>query len=193
MLKELIQKRGMNYRKHFLYEDRVLVESKTLRSVTRYEVKLDELGSDKTYQADNVTPGKISFAILILLPFLCFAAQLFEHKLQWPTLVFLTVTLWTLALLGYFKQNKDDVFLTGGKKNLAFYRDVPNEKEVLRFIQAILDTKKELLKKRLTRFDDHTQEFEFLARLNYLKNSDIITQEEFDDIYNDYKISRLLL
>ena len=182
----------MNYRKHTLYDDKILVESKTIRSITRYEVKLEELGFDKIYQADNVTPGKIWFAILILFPFFIIAAQLSDKPVPWASVIFLSVIFWAVALAGYFKQNKDDIFLTGGKKNLVFYRNVPNEEEVLRFIEIISDAKKEMLKKRLIRFDDYTQEPEFLARLNYLRDHGMITQEEFDDIYTDFKISRLL-
>jgi hypothetical protein len=189
-MKQLIQKRGLNYRKHFLFEDRIAVEDKSIRNVSKYEVKLEDIGVNKYYQRGNKTPGRIIFLFFLLSPVLLYIIQLFEHNNS-QGVAFISVTCFACAILFYSKKPQDDIFLVNGKKNLVFYRNVPNEETVLRFIDEIIATRKVYLKHNYSRFDNHTQENELVSRLNYLKNNEIITGEEFDKIYSDFKLSRL--
>ena len=65
MIKEFTQKRGFNSRKFYLYPDKVIIESKTLRKIEKYEIKIDSIGFDTFYEADNTLVGKIAFIVFL--------------------------------------------------------------------------------------------------------------------------------
>ncbi len=190
--KEFIQKRGTNYRKFLLYNDRVIVELKTLKKINKYEIRLEDLGFNKLYQADNTKPGKITSGIFFLIPFIVLIVSIVKHDIDIFFLVYISVMFFILAALIYFKQGQDDIYLTGGKQNLVFYRMIPNEPVVLKFIDEVILTTKEYLKDKYARFDDYTLEQSYINGLIYLKNQEIITSQEFQEFIDDYKTSRLL-
>lgn len=53
MRTEFSQQRGMNSRKFVLTSNKMIVETKTIRKIEKFEVKLDRLGLDIHYQADD--------------------------------------------------------------------------------------------------------------------------------------------
>jgi hypothetical protein len=169
MIKEFIQKRGLNYRKYFLYEDKIIVELKIISQVNKYEIKLDQIGFDMQYQADNTMPGKIALVVCIAIFLSVVVDQIIYHNIQTNILVVNLFCWGGLALLSYFKQHKDDVYLTGGRKNLVFYRNIPNEASVVDFIQIVISTSKKYLRNKYTEFDSYTVEGEFMNRLLWLK------------------------
>ncbi len=97
-----------------------------------------------------------------------------------------------MALASLFKENAD-VYLTGGLKNLVFFRNKPSEEKVLEFINLIIEAKKEKIKKTYLIFDRYTNEEEYYARLSWLKNEGIISEEEYEERKIDFEIKRLLL
>lgn len=192
MIKQFVQKRGLNYRKHTLYEDKVVVESRTIRKIDRYEIKLDQLGADKHYQADNTMSGKIAVGIFAFMPVILFISSFFQ-PIDTGTMIIDTVLGWSIALILYLKPHADDIYLVGGSRNLVFYRAVPNENEVLDFIDLIVATSRQYLKTKYASFDADTTEEEFMMRLSWLRSRGIITAREMESLKEDFQISRLLL
>ncbi|ANI88057.1 hypothetical protein A9P82_01200 [Arachidicoccus ginsenosidimutans] len=192
MIKEFIQKRGFNYRKFFLYSDKIIVETKSVRKINKYEAKLDRIGFNIHYQADNVMAGKIFLWVCIALPMILTVAELWEHNIDVRTLIIFYVIFLILILTNFLKQHQDDIYLTGGQINLVFYRAIPNEQEVLNFISQIVRVSKEYLKEKYTQFDDFTKEEIFMNQLRWLLDRDVITNEEYNNIVENFKIKRLL-
>lgn len=187
MIKVFKQKRKFNYRIHTLYEDKIIVEYKTIKEIVKYEVKIDQIGFDTHYERENTIAGKIFFYFCLVFPFVCFL----PNKVDYSIIALNFGIFYFLAIIGYFKVNKDDVFLIG-HKNLVFYRSVPNENEVLEFIDLVISTSKEYLKSKYIVIDNHITEDEFVARLNWLLEMKIITSEELIDLKEEFKIKRLL-
>jgi len=192
MIKEFVQKRGLNFRKFCLYPDKIVVESRNMTKIEKYEIKIESVGFDTFYQAENVLVGKVIFMICILAPFFFTALRLFpEQKISNGNLFIITIFCWGFALLNYLKQHQDDIFLKG-QQNLVFYRDKPNEQEVLEFINLIISTSKNFLKKKYFRFDESTDEYEFKNTMRWLLEREIISTSEFEKIKNEFHIKRLI-
>jgi hypothetical protein len=102
------------------------------------------------------------------------------------------VICWGLSVLNYLKQHQDDVFLIGGQKNLVFYREIPNESKVLEFIGEVISVSKTLLKAKYVVIDCTMSEEEFLGRLNWLVEREIISISEKSNLMQDFKIKKLL-
>lgn len=96
------------------------------------------------------------------------------------------------AIVIYFKKYQDDIYLTGGRQNLVFYRTIPDEQTVLDFISEIENTTNTHLRNKYSTFSKYMQDHEVLSRLSFLKNKNLLTDEECDELYQEYKISRLL-
>lgn len=192
MIAVLEQKRGFNYRKHTIFEDKVLVEMKSISKIDRYEIRVDKLGFQTQYQADNTLPGKIFFIVCLVIPVALIISELLFHNIGSRNLMVNCACWFFLALFALLKQNQDDIYLVGGDKNLVFYRNIPSEQKVLDFIVLINKTTKEYIKNKYLTFDPATPDEEYWARLNWLKETEMITDEEFEDYKIDLEIKRLL-
>lgn len=192
MIAALEQKRGFNYRRHTLYEDKVLVEMRSIRKIDRYEIRIDKLGFQTQYQADNTLPGKIFLAVCVVIPTALIIVELAMHNIGLRNLMVNCLCWFGLALFSLLKQHQDDIYLVGGDKNLVFYRNIPSEEKVLDFIALINRTTKEYIKNKYLTFDPATSDEEYWARLNWLKETELITEEEFEDYKIDLEIKRLL-
>jgi hypothetical protein len=192
MIKEFKQKRKFNYRKHTLYEDKVVVEYKTAKQTVKYDVKIDQIGHDVHYERENSIHRKVMCWFFLIAPIVVIGVRFFVHnKFDYATIVLIFGMSYFMAFLIYMNEDKDDLFLIG-HKNLVFYRNVPNENEVLEFIDLVISTSRKFLKSKYTVIDNHITEDEFVARLNWLLEMKIIASEELIDLKEEFKIKRLL-
>lgn len=193
MDKELFQKtRFGNYRKHILTDDTVSVEYRTVKNIVRYDVNIFELGSTRQYERGNRRPARRLALICALLPLAFLASDLLAHRADRTSLLLLFLGYWAFAAYLFLKPVRDDLFLTGGKMNLVFYRAIPDEDTVLEFIQAIKANRDRILKKNLIRYDDDTSESEYAQRLDFLRSSGIITANDHENYLDNFRLSRLL-
>jgi len=194
MIRELEQKQGIfNSRKFILYSDRVHIETKSIRTNDSYEVKMEQIGYDKHYQSDSTIIGKIAHYIFIAIPIIVWIDYYFNPTdKKYGDCLFFTVIFWFIALLGYLKKNKDDIFLVGGEKNLVFYRAIPNEQEVLDFIETVVATSKKYIKQKYTLIDSNIPEELFMNRIYWLKEKEIITESELFVLKEEYNIQKLV-
>ena len=192
MTREFQQKRGVSSRKFRLTTDKIIVETKTLRKNNKYEIKLDKLGLDTHYQSDNTIAGKIFLAVCIALV-IASVFGIFNSTGKEINTWTVNVVLWSLmALFAYFKPHQDDIYLLGGESNLVFYRDIPNEKSVLDFIDIIKAQVKIYLREKYTRFDNTTAEQDYYNRINWLRDSEIISNAEFIEYKTQFDTQKLL-
>ncbi|MDQ6472644.1 hypothetical protein RB619_18550 [Flavobacterium sp. LHD-80] len=189
---ELIQKRGLNSRKFILTKDRIIVDTKTLRKNDKYEVKLDQLGFEIHYRADSTIVGKIFFGmcicVLIALPFLYFITK----QIDTGAFIINCIIWGILVLANYFKQHQDDIYLVDGQTTLVFYREIPNEKSVLEFIEKVKSNSKNYIREKYTDFDDVISDEEFYARLKWLKDKEVINSSEYKTYKANFETKRLL-
>jgi hypothetical protein len=192
MTTELEQKKGVNVRKFLLTPDKIIVETKTLRKNSKYEVKLERLGLDLHYQSDSTIAGKIFFGLCIALVIGSIFGIFYSTGKDINTWIFNAV-LWTLiACFAYFKPHQDDVYLVGGQTNLVFYRNIPDEKVVLEFIDKIKEHVKSYLKEKHTIFDSTTLEQDYYNRINWLRDREIISYSEYIEYKTHFDTQRLL-
>jgi hypothetical protein len=192
MTTEFQQKRGLNFRKFTLTSDKIIIETRTLRKNDKYEIKLDRVGLDTHYQSDNTISGKIFLGVCIALVVGSFFGIFYSKGNDINTWIFNAV-LWTLiACLAYFKPHQDDIYLVGGQTNLVFYRDIPNEKNVIDFINKVRERVKIYLKEKYTAFDNTTVEQDFYNRINWLRDSEIISYSEYVEYKTQFDTQKLL-
>ncbi|SFD65658.1 hypothetical protein [Spirosoma endophyticum] len=191
---EFIQKRRFSYRKFGLYSDRLLVEQKTISQFTKFEIKLDQIGSNLHYQSDNILAGKVFLYISIAIPLILTIANLIQHNslLEIKYLI-MNYILWLgIALANYLTEHQDDIILTGGSQNLFFYRNIPDEQSVLVFIDDVISASKSHMRNKYTKIDSYVSEGDFINRLQWLLANEIISEQDFAQLREEYRISRLM-
>ena len=189
---EFQQKKGLNFRKFILTSDKIIVERRTFRKNEKYEVKLDKLGLDIHYQADNNIAGKIFLGVCLVLTIGSVFGIFFSTGKDITTWI-VNAVLWTvMSFIAYIKPHDDDIFLVGGQINLVFYRDVPNEKDVLAFIEKIKQHVKIYMLDKYTVFDSMTKDFDYYNRLHWLRDLEIISQSEYTEYKKAFDLQKLL-
>ena len=187
------QKRGLSLRRYTLYSDKILIETKTIRKNQKYELKLDKVGHNIQYQSDSTIVGKIAFYVCLAIPIVLWIIHFVVSKqLDKGTAIINTILWWLLALINILKQHEDDIYLVGGQNSLAFFRTVPNEGIVLDFIQKVINSSKSYLRNKYGIVDVNISEDVFFARLNWLKEEEIISEKEFYEIKDEYRVKKII-
>ncbi len=192
MNKTISQKRRFITRKHTLFENRVLIETTSLSKNTKYEIPLDVLGKEIVYQSESTIPGKIVFGVCLFIPLIVLTAYFLGSGMDSATL-WLNLIIWPgIALLGYLKTNQDDIFLAGGQKSLVFFRSIPSEQEVLSFIHEVIASSKVFIKAKYGTVDPVVPQDLFFGRIVWMKENDIITESEYNEMKHEYETKKLL-
>lgn len=183
----LQQNRPLSYRKFTLSDKTVQVESRTIREKKKYEVKLENLGLDITYEADDVRVGKIFLSItvisLIAVPILYFAGVIDSF-----ITIFYIITCGILSLGNYFKPHKDDIVLAGGQQKLEFHRNFPSEPDVLNFAEEVKSRVKKTLRDKYSSYNSTTSKDQYYRCLNWLLGKDIINFAELEMLKNEFDL-----
>lgn len=192
-MKEFYQRKVLDYRKFRLHPNRIEVETKEGGKLNRYEIPIEEIGFKKSYQADSNIFAKLIWYFFIVAPFFIITMYFIINNpetLDIKSTVIASGGFWIVAILGLLHPMQDDVILEG-YRNISFYRNKPDEKEVTEFIDEVVKTaKKYQLDRYIDMNEDITKE-DLLNRLKYLKEKDIITQEEFEIIFETYTEKRM--
>jgi hypothetical protein len=94
--------------------------------------------------------------------------------------------------LSLFSPLKKEIHLVGGSVGLTFFKDSPSLEEVNAFISEIISLSKQLLLNKYAKIDSELPEETMFTQLNWLKNRDLITEEEYQELKDEYKNQRLL-
>ena len=185
------QKRRFDLRRYTLYSDRILVEINTVRQNQKYEVKLDEIGYKIRYQSDSFAFQKAAFyvclSLLVLVWILHFVAP---RQMDTTGVVVGTLVLGFFISIIKFKKLDDDIFLFGGQVDLVFFRAIPNKESVLDFINQVITTSKTYLRKKYGIVNTTISEEMFLGRLNWLKDNEVISEEELYELKNEFNVKK---
>ncbi len=187
------QKKGLGLRRYTLYSDKILIETKTIRKNQKYELRLDKIGRNIHYQSDSTIIGKIFFYICLAIPIILWTIHFIRpEQAEKGAAIANTVIWWTLALINILKKHEDDIYLVGGENNLVFFRTIPNEESVLKFIHQVIATSRTYLRNKYGVVNANIPEDLFLGRLNWLKDEEIISENEFFELKDEYNVKKVL-
>ena len=97
-----------------------------------------------------------------------------------------------MIALALFSPLKKEIHLVGGNINLTFFKESPSPEKVNYFISEIIRLSKQQLLNKYAKIDAELPEETVFTQLNWLKNRDLLTEEEYQELKNDYKTQRLI-
>ena len=192
---KLAQKQGFKRRYFEVTEDEVKIREKSVSGIKEWTVRLENLG-DQVYIEKNSKKG----AVLLGLFFLAFAvffvavnaADREKTVKPWIWLVIGAFYLLFSAII-FMVPNRREIHITGGMSSLSFFLDHPSDAEVHNFIAQIIDRSKRILINKYGKIDPDLPEETMMNQLNWLKNRDLITVDEYKALKKEYRTRKLLI
>lgn len=191
----LKQKQG-GKRKEFelLNHTTLRIKEKESGELKEWTANLDALGHDLIYQ--SATRKRLYIMSSVLTAFLVYitiALFLSDDIMGNLPVVFGTYVFFgCIIALSLFSPLKKEIHLVGGSVNLTFFQDSPSKVEVDKFIGEIIRLSKQQLLNKYATIDAELPEETMFTQLNWLKNRDLISEEEYLKLKSEYKLQRLI-
>ena len=189
------QKQG-GKRKEFelLNNSSLKIREKESGELKEWTVNLDSIGHNLIYQESTRKRLYIlsSFlgAFLVFITISLFLSDDFMGNL--PVVIGSYLFFGSMIALSLFSPLKKEIHLVGGATNLTFFKDSPSHEEVNAFINEIIRLSKQQLLNKYAKIDAELPEETMFSQLNWLKNRDLLTEEEYIELKNEYKTQRLI-
>ncbi|HEX7584854.1 MAG TPA: hypothetical protein VF373_09220 [Prolixibacteraceae bacterium] len=191
----LKQKQG-GKRKEFelIYNTTLRIREKESGELKEWTVNLESIGNNLIYQESTrkrlYIMASFLAAFLVFITISLFLSDDFMGNLP---VVIGAYVIFGLAIGGsLFSPLKKEIHLVGGAVNLTFFKNSPSPEEVNTFISEIIRLSKQQLLNKYAKIDAELPEETMFTQLNWLKNRDILTEKEYEELKNEYKTQRLI-
>jgi hypothetical protein len=177
---DLIQSRMFHKVKLTLEPDGIAVDERNLSRSSKTHVYFESIPPKS--REITVSSRKITFAAIIvtILAVICLPLAFTPGaKNGWEAPVFWCVVaaiLWT----GFFSSRKSLIKFVQNNSGLNLYRNKPSEKAVDEFVQKMFRLRNAYFQKKYGRFLDEESLENKMARLNYLRAQEVLSEEEFE-------------
>jgi len=190
----LKQRQGDQRREFELINDTLKVKYSAWGEVKEWTVNLENIGENIVYQ--TATRKKAFVISLFLVAFLIFITiALFmsdDVNGNLPVVVTAYIICGGLMALLWFLPLKKEMHIVGGSSGLTFYQDSPTAEDANRFVNELIARSKELLVDKYGKVDPDLPEETMIGQFFWLKNRNLISEERYLQLKQDYKRKRLI-
>ena len=191
----LKQKQGGKRKEFELISNTELrIKEKQSGELKEWTVKLEMIGHNLVYQEAIrkrfYIMSSFLVAFLIFITIALYMSDDFKGNL--PVVIGSYVIIGLIIALSLLSPLKKEIHLVGGNVNLTFFKENPSAEEVKTFITEIIRLSKQQLLNKYAKIDPELPEETVFTQLNWLKNRDLLTEEEYQDLKNEYKTQRLI-
>ncbi|HNX56177.1 MAG TPA: hypothetical protein PKO30_11375 [Prolixibacteraceae bacterium] len=191
----LKQKQGGKRKEFELISDTTLrIKQQESGELKEWTVNLEQIGHSLYYQESTrkrlYILSSVIVGFLLFITVALFMSDDFDGNL--PVVISSYVIFGGIIALSLFSPLKKEIHLTGGSVELTFFKDSPSEEEVKKFIDEIIRLSKQLILSKYARIDPELPEDTMFSQLNWLKNRDLLTEDEYEELKGEYKIQRLI-
>jgi hypothetical protein len=192
----LNQKQGYRHREFNLEGNKLHVKTKTLGERNEYTIDLEYLGEEKQYQTYSNVAARIFgiiFYILLLTAFIGF----FQED-DWTASENLGALFLAIFLLGgigtwaFFTPRRNEMYLVGGSTQVMFFLDSPSKEEMDNFVNEIITRSRKILVEKYSKIDPDLPEGIQINNFYWLKQRGLISEDDYEDLKQEYKNQRLL-
>ena len=190
----LKQKQGGKQKEfEIINESSLRIREKESGEMKEWTVSLESIGHNLVYQAATrkrlYIMSAFLAAFLVFITIALFLSDDFMGNL--PVVVVSYLIFGFIIGLCFFSPLKKEIHLTGGV-NITFFQDSPSSEEVTNFIEEVVRLSKKNLLYKYGRIDSDLPEETMMTQLNWLKNRDLLTEEEYQELKREYKTQRLI-
>ena len=191
----LKQKQGAKRKEFEIVNNNALkIKVKESGELKEWTVNLESIGYNLNYQESTRKRlyiwDMVFAAFLVFITVALYMSDDFNGNL--PVVIVAYVIFGTMIAITFVFSLKKEIHLTGGAINVTFFQNSPSKEEVDKFISLIISLSKQILLKKYAKIDADLPEDTMMTQFNWLKNRELITEEEYIDLKNAYKTERLI-
>ncbi len=183
----LIQRHLFCCNEYWLDDKFLVVEERSITEIKRKKIRLDDIGHKlKVEKVNEITTWPL-FILLGLTSFFLVIINVIDHSQHFPIWVwiFMSVSCIWLSTLFFITPRTNKITLVAGAELVEFMLDNPSEKEVRAFIEEAIKRSTNLLIRKFSPDPDLPEET-VLYQLQWLRNMEIISNDEFFEMKNNY-------
>ena len=191
----ILKQKQADQRREFELAGEILkLKYATWGEVKEWTVNLENVGENIVYQsATRKRMVIVSIFLSIFLLFLTislFMSDDFNGNL--PIVIVAYVICGGVMALGWFLPLKKEIHLVGGSVNITFYQNSPSKDETDHFVNEVVRRSKKLLVDKYGKVDPDLPEDTMMGQFFWLKNRNLISEETYENLKQDYKRKRMI-
>lgn len=183
----LIQ-RHLFCRNEYLLDDKFLVvEERSITEIKKKKIRLDDIGHKLKIEKENEITTWPVFIFIGLTSFFIVIVNVIDHSqhISMWVWIFMSVSCLWLSTLFFITPRTNKITLVFGAEIVEFMLDKPSEKEVRAFIEEAIKRSTNLLVRKFSPDPDLPEET-VLYQLQWLRNMEIISTDEFFEMKSNY-------
>jgi len=194
---KLIQKQGSRKNEFELKENTLFIKTKSMGERKEWSVDLEYIGEERVYKTFSRLGPRIIGVIFFLVSIISVVGIFLEK--DWSSgdnigaLIFGVVLFGGLGLLAFFAPMRNELYLVGGAAQVMFLLNSPSKEEMEKFIEEIIRRSRKVLLDKYGKIDIDLPEETQMNNLYWLKNRGIISDEEYEELKQEYKQGRLMM
>jgi hypothetical protein len=191
---KLRQKQGFRKKEFELEENILHIKISSFNEIKEWTIKIENLGTEKHYQIRSKRLEYIVGCVLLAISIFITVAIVLgkNHEVNFGVLLFVNLFFGGLAALNFFNPQKKELQLLGGTTQVTFFSDSPSEEEVNKFIEELKIRSNKILLDKYGKIDIDLPEETQMNQLNWLKNVEIISEQEYGQLKLEYKTKKLI-
>lgn len=194
---KLVQKQGSRKNEFLLTGNTLHIKTKSMGEIKEWSVDVEYIGEERFYKTYSQLGPRIIGTIFLITMVISVIG--FSLEKDWSNgdnigaLVLGVVLFGGLGLLAFLAPMRNEVHLVGGAAQVMFLLNSPSKEEMESFIQEIIKRSRKRLLEKYGKIDADIPEETQFNNLYWLKNRGLISEEEYEELKQEYKERRLIM
>jgi hypothetical protein len=190
---KLSQRKNFESRNFELDSQKLKVEYNSWKEEKAWEIRLDKIGFQKYYKKESIKPRILTLILIgLFFIFINLFGLLSTVQQNWGGIILGDIFMLFICCLIYFKKPQNEIILIGGEQDVSFFGDIPDTKTVEKYIDEVIKNSSRYILFKYGKIDADLPEDTQMNILYWLKNRELISDYEYEDLKKEYKTNRLL-
>ncbi len=184
---KLIQKHILCYNEYHLDYKFLLVEERSGFEIKKRKIRLENIGHKLKIEKENELLIWIVFIFIGITSFLLVIGNAIDHSNHFSTWAWILMSISSIWLttLFFLTPKTSKITIVSGSELVEFMLDKPSENAVRAFVDETISRSKNLLIRKYRPDPDLPEEI-VLHQLNWLRDREIISMDDFFNMKSDY-------
>jgi len=191
---KLEQKQGFRRQTLEVVGDKLKVKYKNTSVLKEWTVDIESIGREIVTEKHSRKGAILLGGFFLASGIFFLAVNLADREKTLALWAWIAIGLFYLLLGGiiFGVPPRNELHLRGGNSQLTFFLDSPSREEVDQFVSFLISRSRAILLEKYAVVDPDVPEETMMNQLNWLKNIDLLTDSEYDQKKQDYKMARLV-
>lgn len=193
---KLIQKQGSRHREFELKGDKLHVKTKSMGEYNEYTIDVEYIGEERFYKTHSkMGPRIVGIVFYIIMIISVLGILLEDNWAASENIVGLIIGIFLFGGLGslaFFSELRNELHLVGGSAQVMFLLNKPSKEEMENFINELITRSRKTLIDKYSKVDPDLPEEIQIRNLYWLKEKGLISEEEYAELKQEYRNSKLM-